>query len=56
MPEARPQYLKTANDAEAVVICLHGFTGVPYEVGPAVKALANHGLSAVAPLLPGHGY
>ena len=56
MPEATPQYLRTNNDAEAVVICLHGFTGVPYEVGPAVKAIANSGLSAVAPLLPGHGY
>ncbi|MGK7914582.1 MAG: alpha/beta hydrolase [Prochloraceae cyanobacterium] len=56
MLEARPQYLRSNNDAEAVVICLHGFTGVPYEVGPAVKVIANSGLSAVAPLLPGHGY
>lgn len=57
MVEAKPQSLvtKSARD-DAVVICVHGFTGVPYEVAPAVRALANLGIPAVAPLLPGHGY
>lgn len=41
---------------KACVICLHGFTGNPYEVAPAVDAIAQYGCDAVAPLLPGHGY
>ncbi len=55
-PDAKPQYLQSANGADTVIICLHGFTGTPYEVGPAMKAIADAGLSAVTPLLPGHGY
>ncbi|MBE7385965.1 MAG: alpha/beta fold hydrolase [Leptolyngbya sp. SIO1E4] len=56
MPEAKPQSLTPNPSADAVVICLHGFTGTPYEVGPAVRAIADKGLSVVVPLLPGHGY
>ena len=56
MPEAKPQYFKLDGCGDAVVICLHGFTGMPYEVEPALRAIANIGLPAVAPLLPGHGY
>ena len=57
MVEARPQYSATSNARhDAVVICVHGFTGVPYEGAPAVRALADLGVPAVAPLLPGHGY
>jgi carboxylesterase len=56
MPDARPLYLQPDNDANAVVICVHGFTGTPYEVAPAVRAIAKLGLAAAAPLLPGHGY
>ena len=57
MVEAKPQYSATSNTRnDAVVICVHGFTGVPYEVAPTVKALTDLGIPAVAPLLPGHGY
>ena len=57
MVEARPQYSATSSPRnDAVVICVHGFTGVPYEVAPSVRALADLGIPAVAPLLPGHGY
>ena len=57
MVEARPQYLTTKRPRnDAVVICIHGFTGVPYEVAPAARALADLGIPAVVPLLPGHGY
>lgn len=56
MPDAKPLYLQPEQDADAVVVCLHGFTGTPYEVAPAVRAIANLGIPAVAPLLPGHGY
>jgi carboxylesterase len=39
----------------AAVLCLHGFTGTPYEVAPLARALANAGFSVSAPVLAGHG-
>ncbi|MBE9113962.1 alpha/beta fold hydrolase [Nodosilinea sp. LEGE 07298] len=56
MPDAKPFYLHPGDRADAVVVCLHGYTGTPYEAAPAAKAIADLGLHAVAPLLPGHGY
>lgn len=37
------------------MLCLHGFTGTPYEVAPLAHALASAGFSVAAPLLAGHG-
>lgn len=37
------------------VLAIHGFTGVPHEVGALVEAAEGAGLRALAPLLPGHG-
>jgi carboxylesterase len=37
------------------VLCLHGFTGTPYEVAPLARALAGAGFAVSAPLLKGHG-
>jgi carboxylesterase len=37
------------------VLCLHGFTGTPYEVQPLARVLADAGHRVSAPLLPGHG-
>jgi carboxylesterase len=37
------------------VLCLHGFTGTPYEVAPLARGLANAGFFVSAPLLAGHG-
>ena len=37
------------------VLCLHGFTGTPYEVAPLARGLASAGFSVSAPLLFGHG-
>jgi carboxylesterase len=56
LEEARPLYLRSSENSDAVVICVHGFTGTPYEVAPAAKAIAAAGFDAVVPLLPGHGY
>jgi carboxylesterase len=39
----------------AGVLCLHGFTGTPYEVAPLARALAAAGFSVSAPMLAGHG-
>ncbi len=56
IPEAKPQYLKPNHSIDAVVICMHGFTGHPYELAPAMSALSDLDIPTVAPLLPGHGY
>jgi carboxylesterase len=36
-------------------LCLHGFTGTPYDVAPLARALADAGFAVSAPLLAGHG-
>jgi carboxylesterase len=36
-------------------LCLHGFTGTPYEVAPLAHALSAAGFSVSAPFLAGHG-
>jgi carboxylesterase len=38
-----------------LAMCLHGFSGTPYEVHPLAHALAEAGFVVHAPLLPGHG-
>ena len=37
------------------VLCLHGFTGTPYEVAPLAHDLVSAGFSVSAPMLAGHG-
>jgi carboxylesterase len=37
------------------VLCLHGFTGTPYEVAPLAHGLASAGFAVSAPMLAGHG-
>ena len=37
------------------VLCLHGFTGTPFEVAPLARHLAGAGFSVSAPRLAGHG-
>lgn len=37
------------------VLCLHGFTGTPYEVAPLARSLGSAGFSVSAPMLAGHG-
>jgi carboxylesterase len=36
------------------VLCLHGFTGTPFEVRPLAEALAGQGFTVAAPALAGH--
>lgn len=36
-------------------LCLHGFTGTPFEVRPLAEALGREGLTVAAPTLAGHG-
>jgi carboxylesterase len=42
-------------DGDVGVICIHGFTGSPYEMRYLGAALARAGVTVKAPLLPGHG-
>lgn len=55
LPDAAPLKKQPATPTDTAVICVHGFTGTPYEVAPAVEPLAQLGVAAYAPLLPGHG-
>ncbi|PSN11364.1 lipase [filamentous cyanobacterium CCP5] len=56
MPEALPRLFKAKGDSRAVVICLHGFGGTPYEVVPVAKACAAAGVDVVTVVQPRHGY
>lgn len=44
-----------AENAAKAVLCLHGFTGSPFEVQPLADALAGAGYRVAAPMLAGHG-
>jgi carboxylesterase len=37
------------------ILCLHGFSGGPFELAPLAAALASQGLTIDAPTLAGHG-
>lgn len=54
LQDAAPFHYRHAA-AEAVVVCLHGFTATPFEVRPIAQACFERGFDAVAPLLPAHG-
>lgn len=38
----------------SAALCLHGLTGTPYEVRPLGRAVADAGIHAFGPALPGH--
>jgi carboxylesterase len=56
--DAVPRFFpaQSTDSADAVVVCLHGFTGMTYEADPVAAACAEVGCDAVTVLLPGHGY
>jgi carboxylesterase len=37
------------------VLCLHGFTGTPFDVEPLARSLESGGYRVSSPMLPGHG-
>ncbi len=41
-------------EGRCAALCLHGLTGTPYEVRPLGEALAEAGIRARGPVLPGH--
>jgi carboxylesterase len=42
-------------EAPRAVLCLHGFTGTPFDVSALAKSLEAGGHLVAAPMLPGHG-
>lgn len=42
------------NGARCGVLCIHGFTGTPFEMRLLAERLQRHGFHAVGPALPGH--
>ncbi len=56
-PSARAFAIPVAAEARrGAVLCLHGYTGTPFEVQVVAEHLASTlGLAVSAPLLPGHG-
>ncbi len=57
-PDAAPFMVRASGSSarRGVVICLHGFTAMPYGVGSVARAIGAIGLDAVATLQPGHGW
>ena len=47
--------LEPGSTPVARALCLHGFTGTPFEVRPLADALLEHGVASTGVLLPGHG-
>jgi carboxylesterase len=45
----------TGSGPGRAALCLHGFTGTPFEVRPIAEGLAAQGFTVSAPLLAGHG-
>jgi len=41
--------------ADRPVLCLHGFTGTPFDVETLARALESRGYLVATPMLPGHG-
>ncbi len=54
-PNGSFEYYRPSKEAKACVICLHGFSGSPYEVRPGAEALHARGYAAFCPLFPAHG-
>jgi carboxylesterase len=44
-----------SDEGRRAALCLHGFTGTPFEVRPIAEALAAQGYTVLAPVLAGHG-
>jgi carboxylesterase len=49
-----PLFLRHGDGEVRGVLCLHGFTGTPFEVRPLAEALAGRGFTVSVPALAGH--
>ena len=59
-PDARPLRFvgdrPTSKTTDTAILCLHGFTAMPYGVRPIAEQCARAGFDTYAPVLPGHGW
>jgi carboxylesterase len=53
-PSARPFSLPPKHRLRARALCIHGYTGSPYEVLPLALALQERGVASEGIVLPGH--
>ncbi len=53
---ALPYHRKHDPKSDTIVICLHGFSAVPFEVKIIADAIFDTGMDVALPLLPFHGY
>jgi carboxylesterase len=49
-----PFFFRPDPPGPRAALCLHGFTGTPFEVRPLAEALAQQGFTTLAPVLAGH--
>ncbi len=54
-PTGQFEFPRSPDEAKACVVCLHGYSGSPYETRPVAEALYNNGFAAYCPLYPAHG-
>lgn len=56
LPEpSAARYERAVEHPRAHALCVHGYTGTPFEVRVVADALARIGVASTSPLLPGHG-
>lgn len=57
MADAAPFALRhPTGTSQGAIVCLHGFTAMPYGVRPVAEACHGAGFDAIVPLQPGHGF
>ncbi len=54
-PTGEFHFEQLPDEAKGCVICLHGFSGSPWETRPVAESLFQHGFAADCPLHPAHG-
>ena len=54
-PTGEFHFERLPDEAKGCVICLHGFSGSPWETRPVAESLFQHGFAADCPLHPAHG-
>ena len=53
-PSAQPFTVPARGEVRGLALCIHGYTGTPFEVLPLALALADVGVTSTGVVLPGH--
>jgi carboxylesterase len=54
-PTGQFEFERPPSEAKACVVCIHGYSGSPWETRPVAEALYKRGFAAFCPLYPAHG-